>query len=106
MIPCGFEPFALDAAFEGCFLFEQVQRYAVEQGEVLRRMPCSFSVQVFAKANVEHSVQLVFDAPVLTNGPIQPHRVGLEASDVVTDFAFCFACSLVVPLRFNPHQPL
>jgi len=30
MVPCGLESFSLDAAFESSFLFEQIQRYAVE----------------------------------------------------------------------------
>jgi hypothetical protein len=81
MVPCGFEAFSLDAAFEGCFLFEQVQRYAVEQREVLRCMACSFSVQVFAKAHIKHPVQFVLDAPALADGSVQPPGIGLEAGD-------------------------
>jgi len=57
------ESFALDAAFEGSFLFKQVERYAVEQREVLRRVACSFPVQIFAKAHVEHPVQFVVSRP-------------------------------------------
>src|ERR1039458_7495391 len=85
MVPCGFEAFSLDAAFEGSFLFEQVERYAVEQREVLRRMACSFPVQIFAKAHVEHPVQFVFDAPVLTNHAVQARRIRLEAGDVSSE---------------------
>ncbi len=44
MVQGGFERFSVYATFEGCFLFEQVERDAVEQGEVLRCMPGSFSV--------------------------------------------------------------
>jgi hypothetical protein len=42
---------------------------------VLRRMACSFSVQVFAKAHVEHPMQFVFDAPVLANHAVQSRRI-------------------------------
>ncbi len=67
MVPSGFESFCFNSALEGCFLFEQVQRYAVEQREVLCCVACSFSVQVFVEAHIEHPVQFVFDSPVLAD---------------------------------------
>src|SRR5271170_2808340 len=106
MIPCGFESFSLDSAFESSFLFEQVERYAVKQREVLRRMACSFSVQIFAKAHVEYPVQFVFDAPVLTNHAVQTRRIGLEAGDVVANLALGLACGLVVTLALDTYQAL
>ena len=78
VVPCGIEAFSFDTAFEGCFLFEQVERDAVEQGEVLRGMASAFSVQVFAEAHIEHPVQLVFDAPVLADCSVQRAASGLR----------------------------
>ena len=80
MVPCGFESFAHDGALESSFLFEQIQRYAVESRKVFRRMACWLSV--FAKAHVEHPMQFVFGASVLTDHAVQPRRVGPEAGDV------------------------
>ena len=48
MVPGGLESFAPDAAFEGYFLFEQVEGDAVEQQEVLCGMSRAFSIEVFA----------------------------------------------------------
>ena len=106
MVPGCFEAFALDAAFERLFLFEQIQGNAVEQGEVLGGMTGAFAVQVFAEVDIQHPVQFVFDAPVLANALIQPHRVGLEAGDVVADLALGLAGGLVVPLGLDAHQPV
>jgi hypothetical protein len=39
-------------------------------------------------------VEFVFDAPSVGGSRIQPRRTGLQASDVVADFAFAFAAEL------------
>src|ERR1035437_6306915 len=59
-----------------------------------------------AESPVEPPVQLVFDAPVLADPPVQPRCIGPEAGDVVADFALDLARALVVALAFNAHQPL
>jgi hypothetical protein len=41
-------------------------------------MFCPFSVQVFAEADIEHPVQLVFDAPVLADHAAQQAASGLR----------------------------
>ena len=56
----------------------------------------AFAVQVLFEADIEGPVELVFDAPVLANGLIQPRRVGAKAGDVVADFALGLSCRLVV----------
>lgn len=106
MVPCGVEPFPLDSSFGGFVLFEDVECDAVEQGKVLRRVSGTLSAEVFAETDIQCPVQLVFDAPVLTDGAVQPRRVGLEAGDVVAGFALGFAGRLVAPLGLNAHQPM
>jgi hypothetical protein len=44
---------------------------AIEHGEVLGGVAGAFAVKVFAEADVERPVQLIFDTPVLTNGAIR-----------------------------------
>jgi hypothetical protein len=87
-------------------LSEQVESDSVEDGEVLRGVACAFSAAVLAEADIEHPVQLVLDAPVLADGPVPPRRVGLEAGDVLTNFALSLASGLVVALGLDAHQPL
>ena len=94
----------MDSTFAGCVLFEQVEGDAVENGEVLCCVACAFAVEVFAKGNIEHLVQLVLDAPVLTNGAVQTRRIGLETGDLGARFRFGFARGLVIALRRDRHQ--
>jgi hypothetical protein len=56
MVPGGFQSFSFDATLERFVLFKQIEGDAIEDGEVLRRMSGSFSIQVFAKAYIEHPV--------------------------------------------------
>ena len=49
-------------------------------------------------------MQFVFDAPVLADHGVQPHGIGSEAGDVVTDFALHFARSLVVAFALDTCQ--
>jgi hypothetical protein len=72
----------------------------------LRCMACSVSVQVFAKAHVEHPVQLVFDGPVLADDPVQPCCIGPEAGDLVAGFALGLARRFVVTLALDAYQSL
>ena len=60
-------------------MFEDVEGDPVEGGEVLRGEPCSFSAKVLSEADVEHPMQLVFDAPAVSDGPVQPRRIGLSS---------------------------
>jgi len=80
VVPACFEAFAVHAELAGFALFEQVERDAVDDGEVLRGVACALAAKVFAEADIEHPVQLVFDAPVLANGRVQPLRFRLQAS--------------------------
>ena len=99
MIPCGFEAFSFDAAFETRLQLEQVQGDAVEQGEVLRGISGSFTAQVFSKGHIQHPVQLVFDAPMLANLAVDQCRVGSQAGDVVTGFVLgAFSALEALPL--------
>ncbi len=83
IVPACFESFAFDSEFAGFVLFEQVAGDAVEQREVLCGMTGVFAVQVFCEADIQRPVEFVFDAPVLTDGSIQPLGIGLEAGDVM-----------------------
>ncbi len=106
MVPSRVESFSLDSSFGRFVLFEHVEGDAVDEGKVLGRMACSFSAQVFSEADIEHPVQLVFDAPVLPDRTVQPGRVGLEAGDVEAGFGLRPARCLVMPFGLNAHQAL
>ena len=69
-------------------------------------MACAFAAEVFAEADIEHPVQLVFDTPVLADYAVQMRGSGPETGDVVADFALGFARDFVVPFRFDTHQSL
>ena len=84
----------MDSALAGFVLFEQVEGDAIENGEVLGGVAGAFAVEVFAKADIEHPVQLVLDAPVLTNGAVQTRRIGFETGDGVAGFGLGFARGL------------
>ena len=103
-IPNGLESFSFDAEVRGFVLFEQVVGDAVEKGEVLGCVACAFAVEVFAKGDIEHLVQLVLDAPVLTNGAVQTRRIRFETGDAVARFGLGFARGLVIALRRDRHQ--
>ena len=108
MVPCGFETFASDAAFESCFQFEQVEGDAIEQRKVLRGVAGAFAVEVFAEADIEHQCPppRIFDAPVLADDRVRPRRIRPEAGDVVADLALDFAGDLPPhgqrPVRGDP----
>ena len=46
------------------------------------------SAEIFAEADIQYPMQFIFDAPVLADRRVQLRSIGLEAGDVVTDFAF------------------
>lgn len=54
---------AVHTSFRGFVLFDQVEGDAVEHGEVLRGIRGAFAVEIFARADIDHPVQLVLDAP-------------------------------------------
>ena len=66
----------------------------------------AFAVEVLAEADIERPVQFVLDGPVLADRPVQPLGIGLEAGDVVADFALGLAHGLVVALGLDANQPL
>jgi hypothetical protein len=72
VVPCCVESFSLDSSVGGLVVLEDVEGDAIEEGEVLRGVSCSFSAEVFAEADIEHPMQLVFNAPVLSDGPVEP----------------------------------
>ena len=88
------------------FLFEQVECDAIEHREVLSRVASAFAVKVFSKPHIQHPVQFVFDALVLTNGGIEARGVKRQAGDVVAGFAFLLAGGLLVSLGLDTHNPL
>jgi hypothetical protein len=69
-------------------------------------MARALAVPVFAEADIQDPVQLVFDAPVLANCSIQPCRIGFEAGDVVADFSLRFARRLMEPLALDADYPV
>ena len=79
---------------------------AVEHGVVLCGMAGAFAIKVFSKTDIEGPVQFVFDAPVLSDGAVQPRRVGLEAGDVEAGLALGLARDLVTAFRFDAYQAL
>ena len=85
---------------------EKVEGDAVEQGEVLGGISGPFAALVLAKGRVQHPVQFVFDALVLTNGGIEARGVKRQAGDVVAGFAFLLAGGLLVSLGLDTHNPL
>jgi hypothetical protein len=90
-----------------CFvLSEQVQGDPIEDGKVLCGVAGAFAVQIFSEADIEGPVELVFDSPVLANGPVELCGVGLETGDVVADFLLGFARCLVEPFGLDAHQTL
>ena len=93
----------MDTSLGTLVLFEQVERDAVEHGEVMGGMSGAFAIQILAEAHVERPVQLVFEAPVPSIGAIQPRRIRAEARDVVADFLFGFACGLVESFALDSH---
>jgi hypothetical protein len=106
VVPRCFEAFSLDSALGRFVLSEQVEGYAVEDGEVLCGVASAFAVKVFAKTHIQHPVQFVFDPPVLADHRVQPRGIGSEAGDGVADFALGFTRRLVIALGLDTHQSL
>lgn len=106
MVPGGLQAFTVDAEFADFVLFEHIEGDACEDGVVLSGATGTFAAEILAEADIDYPVQLVFNAPVLADGCVQPRCVGLEAGDVITDFLFCFPRRLVIALGFDPHQSL
>ena len=106
MVPGGFESFSFDAELGSFVLPEQVEGDAVEEGEVLRGMACTFATEVFTETRIEHPVEFVFEAPGLTDELIEPRGVGRQAAAVVADFSLGPVRDLVVALALDTHQPL
>jgi hypothetical protein len=74
----------VDAAFGGFVLFEQVESNAVEHGEVLCGIARAFVVEVFAEADIEHPVQLTFDAQCWRMAPFSCAASGLILPSTMT----------------------
>ncbi len=68
MVPAGLFAFGLDADFGSTLLFEQVQGQVSHHRQVLVGVAGSDSAVVFIKGHVQHPMEAVLDAPVLTAG--------------------------------------
>ena len=80
VIPCCFEAFGLDVAFEGGFAFKQVDGHVTDDSEIFGNMVCSYPTIVFAESDFQRPVQAVFDAPVFTDGVGDGRGVVVEAA--------------------------
>ena len=68
MIPSSFEPFGLQTGFEGVFAFEQINGHVAQDCKIFRRTVFSNPAGIFAESNIQTPVQIVFDAPVVSDG--------------------------------------
>ena len=59
--------FSFNSEFRGFVLPKQVEGHAIEQRKILSRVVLAFTVEVFAEADIEGPVQLVFNSPVLSD---------------------------------------
>ena len=87
LIPSGVKPFALDAHFQGSFVFQKVMADLPQRGYVLRSVILTHSAMVFPNGHVQGPVQGVFDGPVASDDSQQLFRRGREAADVVAGLA-------------------
>jgi hypothetical protein len=69
------ESFSFGAERVGFVVFEQIEGDAVDEREVSRGVDVSVAKEAFAEADFEHTVQLVFDSPLPTEGQIQTRRI-------------------------------
>ena len=83
LVPSGVEPLALNAYFQGAFVFQPVVPNLPQRGQVLRSMVLAHSALVFPKGHVQGPVQRVFDAPVASDGSQELFCWGWQAADVV-----------------------
>jgi len=86
MVPSRFEAFGLDAAFEGLFLFKQIDGHVAQDCKVFRSVVFAYSAVVFPERQVQASVQIVFDPPVSPNGFGDSGSVVVQAGDEIGRF--------------------
>ena len=98
LVPSGVEPLALNAYFQGAFVFQPVVPNLPQRGQVLRSMVLAHSALVFPKGHVQGPVQRVFDAPVASDGSQELFCWGWQAADVVAGLT----CH---PLQFDDGPP-
>ena len=106
IVPTRLEAFSFDTELGGFVALQQVKGDAVKQGKVLGGIAGAFAVEVFAEADIERPMQLVFNAPVLANGAVQPSGIGLEAGDVIAGILLRFAAGLVETFGLDAYQTL
>src|ERR1017187_7110623 len=97
-------PLSFNSEFRGFVLPEQVEGHAIEQRKILSRVVLAFTVEVFAEADIEGPVQLVFNPPVLPDRLVQPPHVELEACDVVADFSLGLVRDFVVAFALDAQH--
>ena len=96
LVPSGVEPLALNAYFQGAFVFQPVVPNLPQRGQVLRSMVLAHSALVFPKGHVQGPVQRVFDAPVASDGSQELFCWGWQAADVVAGLTYATRSSLTM----------
>lgn len=97
-----FKAFCLDSPFSRSVLPQQVQGYPTNQDQVLRSMVFANARSIFIKGNIQHPVNLVFNAPMGANRLSKLLHTAVETeqiSSVVPEWG-------VVQLNGVPIQPI
>ena len=66
-VPGTFKPFGMDTHFSGLLLAQQVQDDMSDNGHVGRTIAFAILMTVFSKSNIQHPVELVFNAPMMAD---------------------------------------
>ena len=67
LVPPGVEPLALDAHFQGSFVFQQVVPNLLQHGYVLRAVILAHAAAGLPERSLQSPAQRVFDAPVASD---------------------------------------
>ena len=99
MVPGGFEPFGLHAAFEGSFPFKHVGRQVAQDFQIFRGMVFADAAVVFSESYIQTPVQSVFDTPMFPDGFGEGGGLVVEAGDEIGCFNRGLAMNFPFPDR-------
>ena len=97
MVPCCFETFGLNAAFEGIFPFKHVGRHVAQDSQIFRTMVFAYTAVVFSERYIQAPVQAVFDTPVCSDGIGDVGGLVFEAGDEKGGFGRGLAINFPFP---------
>src|SRR5258705_3507264 len=82
-IPPSFESFGMNARFGCLFLTKQVKSNMPQNSEIMIRVACTYTREIFMKSYVKNPVDAILDSPVTTHSMSKFQCITIDTQEIV-----------------------